>query len=149
MMKRLIVAFVVGFLGMIILWLAIPWLANGGWPAAGPVGEPLPVHIRDVMPADGSVVEEISGFCVYLNYDAGKSLSRDSSEGMQFFLDGNNISRQLYDPVELEYRTSTGQTCYKRNEPLGTGWHTAKVVYKDRSGEPFEYTWRFQVLGEQ
>jgi hypothetical protein len=149
--KVLLIGGIVGvvILGLIALWWLIPWIANGGWPASGPVGDTYPVHIQYVRPADGERVTESFGFCVHFYFEAGRGLGDEPQKVIQYFLDGRNVTREVVDIATLEYGypDPVGEPCLTRTEPLGPGWHTAKVRYVDLAGEQFEYTWRFEVLG--
>ena len=131
-----------------LLWL-IPWLKNGGWPTSGPVGNSLPPNIQHVMPGDGEILKETYGFCVHYDYNIGRGMDEKSQDSARYYFDGMNITRQVYDLISLEYPTQVGEPCYKRDEPLSPGWHTAKVTYEDNSGNRYEYKWRFQIIDEE
>jgi hypothetical protein len=140
-----ILVFGIIFLASFLLWL-IPWLENGGWSSSGPVGNSLPPNIQHVMPRDGEVVQEAYGFCVHYDYQTGSGMDEESRESTRYFFDGWNVTKHMYDIVSLEYPTQVGEPCYKRSEPVRSGWHTAKVTYEDNSGNRYEYKWRFQVI---
>ena len=150
-MKRKIVVVAGIILVLIVFWLVIQWIANGGWPSSGPVGEPLPPNIQYVKPADGERVEETYEFCVHFNYLAGHGLGDDPQKAIRYFFDGINVTKRMIDVAKLEYGypAPMGEPCYTRTEPLNSGWHTVKVRYVDSAGKEFDYTWRFQVLDEQ
>lgn len=125
-------------------------MERGGWPSSGPVGDRLPPHIQYVIPTDGKKLEDISGFCVNFNYLAGTGMDEDTRKAVLYFFDGINVTEKMVDIVTLEYGypDSVGQPCYKRPEPLKSGWHTVKLRYGDDFGKEFEYTWRFEVGNE-
>ena len=150
-MKRKIAVFAGIILVLIVLWWVIQWVANGGWPSSGPVGATLPPHIQYVKPADGEMIEETYGFCVHFYYQAGSGMGEDPQKAIRYFFDGINVTKRVIDIVVLEYGypAPVGEPCYTRTKPLKSGWHTVKVRYVDSAGKEFEYTWRFQVLGEQ
>lgn len=132
----------------LILWWATTWIVNGGWPTAGPVTDPLPPHIRQVIPADGDQVKETYGFCVNFFYSAGRGIDKEQQEAMRYFIDGQEVTKLVADFEGLEYPDSVGEPCYRQSEPLSYRWHTAKVIYADHAGEAFQYRWRFQVIDE-
>lgn len=113
------------------------------------MGGLLPPNIQHVLPRDGDVLEEAYGFCVHYNFQVGSGMDEESQETTRYFFDGMNVTKQVYDIVSLEYPTQIGEPCYKRIEPINPGWHTARVTYKDNSGNLYEYKWRFQVLDEK
>ena len=65
-MRRKILIVAGTILVLVALWQVILWVANGGWPSSGPVGDTLPPNIQYVKPADGEQVKESYGFCVHL-----------------------------------------------------------------------------------
>jgi len=136
---------------LIILWWAITFAANGGWPSSGPVGDKLPPHILYVVPSDGEVVEESNGFCAHFSFQIGRGMGDDPHQAIRYFMDGKNVTDGVLDLVTLEYGypDPVGEPCYKRTKPLSSGWHTVKVVYVDMGGEDYQYMWRFQVLNEK
>ena len=150
-MKRKIAVFGGIILVLVVLWWVILWVANGGWPSSGPVGDTLPPHIQYVVPADGESVEEAYGFCAHFFYMAGSGIGEDPQKAIRYFFDGINVTKRVIDIVILEYGypAPIGEPCYTRTEPLNPGWHTVKVRYVDSAGKEFEYTWRFHVLNEQ
>ena len=133
------------------LWVLIRWGVNGGWPGSGAIRDQLPPHIQYVVPGDGLRVENAYGICVHINYLAGRGLADESAQSLRFFLDGKHVTRDVVDVVRLEYGypAPQGEPCYKQAEPLRPGWHTARVIYEDQSGERFEYRWRFEIFGEE
>ena len=149
-MKRKIAVFAGIILVLIVLWWVIQWVANGGWPASGPVGDTLPPNIQYVKPADGEQVKESYGFCVHFYYQVGSGMGEDPQKAIRYFFDGINVTKRVIDIVTLEYGypDPVGEPCYTRTKPLRPGWHTVKVRYIDSIGKEFEYTWRFQVLNE-
>jgi len=147
--KRIIAVVAGTILVLVVLWQVTHWVANGGWPSSGPVGEPLSPNIQYVKPADGEQVEESYGFCVHFYYPAGNGMGEDSQKTVRYFLDGTYITKGVYEVVEPEYPVSVREPCYTRIKPLKSGWHTVKVRYVDNAGKEFEYTWRFQVLDKQ
>ena len=151
MMKRIIVVIVGLIVVAVLLWIVIQWAANGGWPSSGAVRDTLPPHIQYVSPADGNGVEDSYGICVHFYFQAGRGMGEEPEKAIHFFLDGKNVTRDVVDLVRLQYGypTPVGEPCYKRPEPLRSGWHTAKVTYEDISGERFEYKWRFVVIAEE
>jgi hypothetical protein len=145
------IAVIVGILLVLIaLRWVILWIANGGWPTSGSVGDTLPLHIQFVMPSDGERVEEAHGFCVHFYYPAGSGMGEDPQNAVLYFLDGVNVTNRVVDIVTLEYGypDPIGEPCYTRPEPLKLGWHTVKLRYADNIGKEFEYTWRFEVVDE-
>ena len=149
-MKRKIAVFAGIILVLIVFWWTIQWVANGGWPSSGPVGDTLPPHIQYVKPADGERVGESYGFCVHFYYPAGNGIGEDSRKAIRYFFDGINVTKRVIDIITLEYGypDPMGEPCYMRTKPLRSGWHTVKVRYVDSIGKEFDYTWRFQVLNE-
>jgi hypothetical protein len=135
-------------LTIFLLWL-IPWWKNGGWPTPGPVGNSLPPNIQHVMPGDGEVLEETYKFCVHYNYLSGSGMNEKTQQTPRYFFDGRQVTKHVYDIVDLEYPTQIKELCYRQSNPINPGWHTAKVTYEDNAGNRFEYMWRFQVIGEK
>lgn len=135
---------------VIILWWVITWIANGGWPTAGPVMDTLPPHIQYVTPADGERVEETYGFCLHFYYQAGHGMGDEPQQTIRYFIDGKNVTKQVLDIVTLTYGypDPVGEPCYRQTEPFASRWHTVKVIYADQAGEDFQYMWRFQVVNE-
>ena len=133
-----------------MLWWVILWIANGGWPSSGPVGDPLSPHIQYVMPADGERVDEAYGFCVHFYYPAGSGMGEDPRKAVLYFFDGLNVTNRVVDIITLEYGypDPVGEPCYTRTKLLNPGWHTVKLRYVDNIGKEFEYTWRFEVVDE-
>lgn len=148
-MKRKIVIIAGTILVLVALWQGILWVANGGWPSSGPVGDTYPLNIQNVKPADGEQVEESYGFCVNFYHLAGNGMGEDSQKTVRYFFDGFYITEGIFEAVELEYPVSVREPCYTRTESLKSGWHTVKVKYIDNVGDEFVYMWRFQVLDEQ
>jgi len=151
MMKRIFVVITGVIFVAVILWLVIQWAVNGGLPSSGAVRDKLPPHIQYVSPADGKGVEDSYGICVHFNYQAGRGLGEEPEKVIHFFLDGKNVSQDIVDLVRLQYGYPypVGEPCYTPPKPLHSGWHTAKVTYKDISGKRFEYKWRFVVIAEE
>jgi len=149
--KRKIAVFAGIILVLSVLWWVVQWVAHGGWPSSGPVGEPLPPNIQYVNPADGERVEEVHGFCTHFYYPAGNGIGEDRRGDVLYFFDGINITKKVIDIVTLEYGypDPVGEPCYTRNKPLRAGWHTVMVRYIDNIGKEFEYTWRFQVFNAE
>lgn len=147
-MRRVLVIFVGAALLAAALWWGSAWIANGGWPGSGPLGEALPPHISFVRPADGETAAEPSGFCVHFNYQFGHGLGDEPEKMIRYFLDGRNVTKETLDLATLQYGypDPVGEPCYRSTKPLKPGWHTAKVAYTDLDREGFSYTWRFQVL---
>jgi hypothetical protein len=144
-MTRKIIAILGSILiACLLLWI-VPWLLNGGWPASGPMGDFFPPHIQAVTPEDGQLVKDSYGFCVRYDYRAGSGMEA-ASQATRYYLDGQNVTKHMYEITELEYPTQIGTPCYRQAEPLAPGWHTAKVTYEDLFGNRFEYKWRFQVI---
>ena len=148
MMRKRVILVIIGLLVMTAtLWIVIQWAVNGGWPSSGAVRGTLPPNIQYVVPADGMTVEDSYGICVQFNYFAGHGIEDEPEKSIRFYLDGKNVTRSVVDVVRLEYGypSPSGEPCYKRSEPLRSGWHTAKVTFKYITGERFEYKWRFEV----
>ena len=148
-MRRKILIVAGTILVLVALWQVILWVANGGWPSSGPVGDTLPPNIQYVKPADGEQVKESYGFCVHFYYPAGNGMNEDSQMAVLYFLDGIHITEGMFEAVETEYPVSVREICYTRKKPLRLGWHTVKVRYVDNAGVEFVYTWRFLVSGER
>jgi hypothetical protein len=145
------IAVIVGLLLiLIVFWWVILWIANGGWPFSGPVGDELPPHIQYVMPADGERVEEASGFCVHFYFLAGNGMNEDPRKSILYYFDGINVTKRMVDAVTLEYGypDPVGEPCYTHPGPLNSKWHTVKVRYNDNTGKKFNYTWRFEVINK-
>ena len=148
MKQKIILIVGIVLVASFFLWL-IPWLKNGGWSSSGPVRAPLPKNIEYVSPRDGDLVEETSGFCVHYDYLAGSGMDEASQKSTRYFFDGWQVTKQVYDIVDLEYPTQIRELCYSQSDPIRPGWHTAKVIYEDNAKNRFEYLWRFQVVGEK
>ena len=148
-MKRITLARVAiiigGAVGMLSIGWLILWLVNGGWPASGPTGNILPIHIHQVSPKDGEVVTETYGFCVEFQFQEGQGMGHNPTRTIRFFMDGINITQKMNGIVTLDYPPSLGSLCYQSEIPLYSGWHTAKVTYIDSTKQKLEYIWRFQV----
>jgi hypothetical protein len=135
-------------IGIVLIVGVIRWLSNGGWPATGPTGGTLPPHIQKVDPADGGVVTETNSFCVYFDFRAGQGMGNNPEKTIYFFHNGFDVTNKVDGLVTLNYPPSGGLICYKPGKPLSSGWHTAKVTYKDSANHSFSYTWRFQITGK-
>jgi hypothetical protein len=135
---------VAGFL----TWL-IPWLDRGGWPVAQPVGAALPPNIVSVSPADGQTASANHGFCLYFDYNAGRGMNMDAQKAIRYYFDGQDVSSHIDGAIDQEYPIGTGEPCYWAIERIKPGWHTAKVIFQDSSGNTYEYMWRFQVVEEE
>lgn len=147
-MKRLILAIGAAIILSLILWRGSTFVGHGGLPSSGPTGDILPPHIQYVNPADGDSVVTSHGFCVQFNYQAGRGLGDNPQTAIRFYIDGVNVTDSMFELVELEYPDPLGEPCFRQSEPLSTRWHTIMVSYTDRTGEEFNYSWRFQVVGE-
>ena len=133
-----------------VSWIAL-WIANGGWPASGPTGDTLPPNIQKVFPADGALVAEARGYCVWFLFQEGNGMGADPINKINAYLDGVNITSEVDDWVDLMSPPIHGRFCYDRSQPgdnLLPGWHTAKVVYSDLKYKKFDYIWRFRVGNE-
>lgn len=149
MMKMgLIIGVMAGIL--VISWLGL-WLANGGWPASGPTGDTLPPNIQKVNPADGALVSETNGYCVWFLFHEGNGMGREPKNKVNAFLDGANITSSVEAWTDLISPPFHGRFCYDLSQSgnnLSPGWHTAKVIYSDLKFKIFVYTWRFRVGNE-
>jgi len=130
-----------------LYWL-IPWLDRGGWPVPRPVGAAYPPNIISVSPADGQTVSANHGFCLYFDYNAGRGMDIDAQYAIRYYFDGRDVSNRIDGAVDQEYPIGTGEPCYWTMERIKPGWHTAKVAFQDKSGNSYEYMWRFQVVEE-
>jgi hypothetical protein len=134
-----------GIAGVLALGWITSWLANGGWPASGPTGDLLPLHIRRVNPMDGAVVTEAHGFCVQFLFQEGNGMGHNPDRTIRFFLDGRNVTKKMNGLFTTDFPPSLGTLCYKSDVPLNSGWHTIKVTYADSTKQKFKYAWRFEV----
>jgi hypothetical protein len=132
-------------IGVFLLITALLWLTNGGWTVASPTGDKLPPHIQKVNPADGELVTGAKSFCVHFDFLAGNGMGLTPEKSMHFFYDGNDVTDKIDGLVTLDYPPSTASLCYMPGTTLSSGWHTAKVTYKDITNKPFSYVWRFQI----
>lgn len=126
-----------------IAYFGRTWINHGGFPANGPIGAPQPVYIQYVSPQDGGQVLNSHGFCVGFDFQVGNTISEAQQKDIRFFIDGNNVKDQIYELVELEYPTGIAEPCFRQDEPLEPGWHTAVVKFTDSKDFQFDYRWSF------
>ena len=131
-----------------VMLLAAVRLIDVGVFSSGPVNGSLPPHIVHVIPGDGERVGETFGFCVHFVYKGSKGMGNEPQDSVRYIIDGRNVSDQMHDLVGLEYPTHVEEPCYRRSEPLKSGWHTIKVDYEDIFGVHYEYKWRFLVVDD-
>lgn len=124
---------------------AVQWIRHGGWPVSSPSGDALPPNVQYVSPADGQFVNNSHGFCVGLNFSLGNRVDEEEKSKIKFYLDGVNISEHMHEPVELEYPTGVFEPCFRREDPLKSGWHSAVLQYSDSKKITYRYTWNFQT----
>jgi hypothetical protein len=125
-------------------WRVSSWAIHGGWPAQGPSGKTLPLHIAQVNPPDGAQLSRASSVCIDLLMQAGNGLGKNPWERARFYMDGVELTSKLRGGL-LNIGEDHSPMCYEVYWSLPIGWHTAQVIYKDVKGQKFQYTWRFQV----
>ncbi len=143
--KRLIILLMVP-IGFFLLCLLVLWIMNGGWPITEASGEKKPIHIMKVEPSDGEFVTSARGYCVNFDFRAGNGMGQTPEKSVHYFFDGIDVTHQTDGLINLDIPPSGGLFCYKSSIQVPKGWHTAKVTYKDMTGEVFSYLWRFQVV---
>lgn len=143
-MKRQILWIVISIVTVsVIAFFGGTWINHGGFPPNGPTGDTLPVNIQYVNPSDGSQVENSHGFCTGFDFQDGNRISEAQQKEIRFYVDGKNVTDQMYELVELEYPTGIAEPCYRQNEPLEPGWHTAVIKFTDSKDFQFDYRWAF------
>lgn len=132
--------------GLVIFIMVVNWFSNGGPPVQGGSGDILPIHIQKVKPSDGEAIMDLKGVCANFIFQEGEGIGDNPLSKIKFYFDGFDVTSQIDGLVALDKPPSWGTLCYKSTSgTFSRGWHTAKIVYRDVTGQEFDYLWRFLV----
>ncbi len=132
--------------GLVLFIIIVNWFSHGGLPVQGGSGEILPIHIQKVKPSDGETITELKGVCASFKFQEGEGIGDNPLRKIKFYFDGFDVTSQIDGLVALDKPPSWGTLCYKStSSAFSQGWHSVKIVYRDVTGQEFDYLWRFLV----
>lgn len=138
-------------LAIVLLGFTIAWIWNGGLSSIGPSSQTPPPHIQAVSPANGSEGSSPSRVCADFVFqpDAAPELGLLPFANAKLFVNGVDVTDEMIGVIEdgqgsLCYRVS-GSMSGSMSGSLSNGWHVARVVYWDATGEKYDYRWGFRV----